>query len=130
MATQKKQSDINREKYMLASRNTWLIWRLRAIEAGYVPPLLPGKIPPELLDIFTKDEDYHVEPLIEHAEKMKVYQRNWLSKKVWLSVFIAVMFILGLTASYQLRDKPQFRIGLIEALTPKVEMTQDRTIRR
>ena len=37
-----------REAYIMAKRSPWHLWSAQALRAGYVPPLVPGTIPPDI----------------------------------------------------------------------------------
>ncbi|MFH1742852.1 MAG: hypothetical protein ABIH23_27935 [bacterium] len=37
-----------REAYIMAKRSPWHLWAAQALRAGYIPPLVPGTIPPDI----------------------------------------------------------------------------------
>ncbi len=116
-----KDLDIRREAYLLAARNPWLLWRLKILESGYVPPLVPGEVPPDLLRITQQAQsggDYSVEPLLDHAETMRNREKHYLLK-MFTIVMITVTLIFGLSFLLALKQTNKFRIGVIEALLPQ-----------
>ncbi|MBD3265773.1 hypothetical protein GF373_03820, partial [bacterium] len=103
MENQKKDKHISKETYLLAARNPWLVWRLRALEAGYVPPLLQGELPPDMTPLLPKEKEYQSEPLKKHASTVRVKQKSMLFQKMWVAIVISILLILGLTFSYQIK---------------------------
>ncbi|MFB3784819.1 MAG: hypothetical protein ACE15F_00475 [bacterium] len=125
-----KDLDIRREAYLLASRNPWLLWRLKILESGYVPPLVPGEVPPELLRITQQAQaagDYRLEPLLDHAEAMRNREKHYLLKMFTL-VMITVTLVFGLSFLLALKQTNKFRIGVIEALLPRAVLQAPQTL--
>ncbi|MEW6236292.1 MAG: hypothetical protein AB1656_12975 [Candidatus Omnitrophota bacterium] len=105
-----------RETYLLAVRNPWLVWRLQALRAGYVPPLLPGRIPPDMLRLpIARQEEYHIEPLIKHAKRMHL-QESKFAKRIVTLIVIGFIILMGMTFTLALREGPSFQIGIIEKM--------------
>ncbi len=105
-----------REAYLMASRNPYLLWRLQAFRAGHVPPLSMQRIPRELLNLpIPKEEDYHVEPLIEHAKRYRKKERK-TARKVMTVLLLTVVFFFGFLILFSLKDGQSFQIGLVQAL--------------
>ena len=114
-----KERTQRQEVYLMASRNPWMVWRLQAFRAGYVPPLLPGQIPPELANL-SKNEEYHVEPLLEHTNRIKTRERK-LILKLFTIIIIGILLIVGLSVSLSFKQKSRFRFGIIDAIIPRSE---------
>jgi hypothetical protein len=113
-----------KEAYLLAKGNPWLLWRLQAFRAGYVPPLLPGRIPPELLGIpLGPPEDYTAEELVKHANEIRVRERHYLSK-MFTVLIISMSLFIGLSIFLQIKTGSRFRIPVLESLIPRVEVNQ------
>jgi len=111
-----REHEQKRETYLLAVRNPWLVWRLQALRAGYVPPLLPGRIPPDMLRLpAARQDDYRIEPLIKHAKRMHV-QQSKLAKRIVTLIVIGFIIIMGMTFTLALREGPSFQIGMIEKM--------------
>ncbi len=106
----------------MASRNPWMVWRLQALRAGYVPPLLPGQIPPDLakLPLGLHDADYRVEPLLQHTDRMKQQERKIMSK-IFSFILIGILFVAALSISLAFKQNSGFRFGLIDAIIPRSE---------
>lgn len=125
-----KDLDIRREAYLLASRNPWLLWRLKILESGYVPPLVPGEVPPELLRITQQAQaagDYRLEPLLDHAEAVRNREKHYLLK-MFTIVMITVTLVFGLSFLLALKQTNKFRIGVIEALLPRAALQAPQTL--
>ncbi|NPU99678.1 MAG: hypothetical protein HPY51_21005 [Candidatus Omnitrophica bacterium] len=119
-----KEQDIRREAYLLASRNPWLLWRLKILESGYLPPLVPGEVPPELLQIthqIQASREYHAKPLLDHAKEMRVREKQYFTK-IFTILMLTVTLIFGLSFLLALKQTHKFRIGVIEALLPRAEV--------
>ena len=109
-----------RETYLLANRNPWMLWRLQALRAGYIPPLLPGQIPPELAGIMLghKDREYAIDPLLEQAKKVRGWQRGLISK--FFMVILTVTLLLGsLGIAFSLLSTTRFKVSLVDVLLPR-----------
>lgn len=110
-----------KEAYLLANRDPWLLWRLQALRAGYVPPLVNGKIPPELQDIhFGKKDDYNIEPLKQQAKRMRGHERG-LIPKLFVILVIGALFMGGFCYVLYNSASERFKVNLINALTPRNE---------
>ncbi len=108
-----------KEAYLLAKGNPWLLWRLQAFRAGYVPPLLP-----ELLGIpLGPPEDYTAEELVKHANEIRVRERHYLSK-MFTVLIISMSLFIGLSIFLQIKTGSRFRIPVLESLIPRVEVNQ------
>lgn len=116
-----KDREQRREAYLMASKNPWLVWRLQAFRAGYVPPLILGQIPPDLAHVHlgTRQEEYKIDPLIEHANRYKKQERTFLRKTFILLVLIT-MLLLGLGITLATQFGSSFRIGILEPHSPRV----------
>ncbi len=110
-----------KEAYLLANRDPWLLWRLQALRAGYVPPLVNGKIPPELVGVhFGKKEDYDIEPLKEQAARMRSHERG-LIPKLFVILLIGGLLMGGFCYYLYTSTDTKFKINLIHALMPRNE---------
>lgn len=110
-----------KEAYLLANRDPWLLWRLQALRAGYVPPLINGKIPPELLGVrFGQKEDYDIEPLKEQAHRMKMHERG-LIPKLFVILLIGGLLMSGFCYYLYNSASERFKVNLINALMPRNE---------
>ncbi len=120
-----KERNRKKEVYLMASRNPWMVWRLQALRAGYVPPLLQGQIPPDLANIPVgfRDEEYRVEPLLEHATRMKAEDRKIFSK-IFSIIIIGIILIAALSFTLAFKQKSKYRFGLIDAIIPRTEETR------
>lgn len=113
-----------KEAYLLAKGNPWLLWRLQVFRAGYVPPLLPGRIPRELIGIpLGPQDDYDAEDLAKHANQVRIRERHYLVK-MFTVLMISMALFVGLSMFVQLKMGSRFRIPLIEAMFPRIESTQ------
>ena len=110
-----------KEAYLLANRDPWLLWRLQALRAGYVPPLIHGKIPPELHGVrFGQKEDYDIEPLKEQAQRMKMQERG-LIPKLFVILLIGGLLMTGFCYYLYTSASERFKVNLINALMPRNE---------
>ena len=109
-----------REEYLLGARSPLLLWRLQALKAGEVPPLLPDKIPHELLQRPPGhvEKEYRIEPLVEHARRVKAKERRIGPKLLWLLLAL-LLFLTAIGLFTFFAGGPQFRIGLIDVLIPR-----------
>lgn len=118
-----------REVRLLASRDPWLLWRLQALRAGYVPPLIPGHIPPDMAGGFIErprggERPYNIEPLVQQAREERGRIRG-LIPRFLLAVMIAVLTMAGAAAFLSTLDGAKFKINLIHALLPRYEEHMD-----
>lgn len=106
-----------REQYLLASKNPWLLWRLEVYKAGYIPPLVMGKIPPELakIPLGKKREEYDVEPLIRHAEHVRETERSFV-KRAFTTMLITMLLLIALSVTYAVKTGNHFQIGFLDAI--------------
>ena len=97
-----------KEAYLLAKGNPWLLWRLQAFRAGYVPPLLPGQIPRDLIGVpLGPQEDYNAEELVKHANQVRTRERHYLSKMFTILV-ITMTLLIGLSLFVQYKTEAAF----------------------
>ncbi|MGC9327184.1 MAG: hypothetical protein ACP5I1_06100 [Candidatus Hinthialibacter sp.] len=110
-----------KEAYLLAKGNPWLLWQLQAYRAGYIPPLLPGQIPPELAGLtFGAKEEYKAEELAQYAKDIQYRERHFLAKTFILLILSIILFIgLSIFIHYKIGD--HFRIPLLDSFLPRVE---------
>lgn len=113
------------ELYMMANRSPWMVWRLKALDAGYVPPLLPGRIPPEMARIGIADEEEHYEPeqLARHARWFSVQQRNVI-RRGFTAFLVGFLLTVSVLVLYLWKVGADYRFGLIDSLKPRVEQSQ------
>lgn len=106
-----------RELYLMANRDPWLVWRLKALESGYLPPLLPGKIPPELAreTIGSLSENYDIDTLVEHAERYQSKQKVVLRRTFTILVTLFILFTSVALYVYVSMGS-NFEVGLIQAI--------------
>lgn len=112
----------------MISRNYWLVFRMRALEAGFVPPLLPSKIPPEWISLFQKEDPADIVPFVESEEIADEKPKQTIFRRLWMSLFVGLLLIVGASYSYHVREKNSYRVGLLDALLPsstQVEMVKD-----
>jgi hypothetical protein len=112
-----RQRQHRREEFLLAAQNPWLLWRLQAYRAGYIPPLRIGEIPPELarVTIQTQREEYDVRPLVQHARQVRSKQRSFVRRAlVLLLVGMSVLVALGISSGVQ--KNSNFRIEFLEEM--------------
>jgi len=119
-----KEQSQRREVYLLAARNPWLVWRLQALRAGYVPPLLPGEIPPELVGIplGPRQEEYQIDPLLEQAKRIRNRERR-LMRRVFLFIIIGGILLAGMGVFLASRNYTAFKIPLLDVMIPRIEGT-------
>lgn len=112
----KSDHEHKKEAYLLASRSPWLVWRLQALKAGYVPPLVHGQIPQGMLKVPGSNfEDYQIDPLVKHANRVKKRESKLAKRLVFLLSVFAIT-LMGIVVVYSLMQGSSFRIGLIETL--------------
>ncbi len=116
-----------KEAYLLAKGHPWLLWRLQAFRAGYTPPLLPGRIPQELVGVsLGPDEQYDPENLIKHANIVRIRERNYLVK-MFTILMISMGLLIGVSLYLQFKTGDSFRIPIFETLIPQVSANQVQT---
>lgn len=105
------------ELFAMASRDPWMVWRLKAMEAGYVPPLLPGQVPPEMLraTLGMLDDGYQAKPLVDHAKQFENRQRKSI-QKLFTLVLTGFILLATLGFVYAINTESNFSIGFVEAL--------------
>ncbi len=122
--TQNDEHQKKKEAYIMASRDPWLVWRLQALRAGYVPPLLPGQIPANLahLPLGQPQEEYCAEPLIQHATRVRLREKSFIFRAfIWL--IIGFIIFCGLSFALTMTTGGKFRIGILDTLMPHMEQT-------
>lgn len=119
---QKQKEQQNREACLMAHRDPWLVWRLRALELGYIPPLLPGKVTPEMVKLLSQEEEYDVQPLLDHTEKVVTTQRHTLAKRLLMTILAGLLLVMGLTYSYSFRDTSTTNFPLLSSLFTKADL--------
>jgi hypothetical protein len=123
MSNEKKQNQS--EMYLMANRNPWLVWRLKALDAGHVPPLLPGRIPPEMAQAAfgNNEETYEPDVLAKHARWFTSNQRR-LIRRGFTVCLIGFLLVATVAFLYVWKVGNDYRFGLIDSLLPRIERTQ------
>lgn len=124
----KKEREQRGEIYVLAAKNPLLVWRLQALRAGYTPPLLLGKIPPEMakIQIGPTQEEYTIDPLAQHAARVRKETHSYFQRAFTLFVtLMLVICILGFIVRMKMGSS--FRVGFLESIVPRV--TSEMTLR-
>ena len=113
------------EMYLMANRNPWLVWRLKALDAGHVPPLLPGRIPPEMARIAfgSEEEAYQPDVLAKHARWFTTNQRR-LIRRGFAVCLVGFLLVATVAFLYVWKVGNDYRFGLIDSLLPRIERTQ------
>lgn len=107
----------------MANRNPWLVWRVKALNAGYIPPLLPGHIPPEMARLaYPQEQPYEPETLVRHAHFFRSQQSRWIRKGFTLFV-VGFLLTVMIAFLYLWKFGADYRFSLIDALSPKIEST-------
>lgn len=106
-----------RELFAMANRDPWLVWRLKAIDAGYVPPLLPGQVPPEMLraTLGQLTDQYEAKPLVDHARQYENRRRHTI-QKLFTIVLSGFILLATLGVLYAFNSESNFDIGFMETL--------------
>ncbi|MBN2326840.1 MAG: hypothetical protein JXR73_06775 [Candidatus Omnitrophica bacterium] len=113
-----------KEAYLLAKGNPWLLWQLQAYRAGYIPPLLPGQIPPELAGVtFGAKDEYDADELAQHAKDVQNRERHYLAK-TFILLIISIGLFIGLSVFVQYKIGDHFRIPLLDSIIPRMENQQ------
>ncbi len=113
-----------KEAYLMAKGNPWLLWRLQAFRAGYIPPLLPGSIPADMIGIpLGPQDDYNAEQLVKHANNVRVREKSYLAKMFTVLVITAtLLFSLSFFLHYKTGSK--FRIPMLDSMSPLMQTNQ------
>lgn len=111
-----------REAYLMASRDPWLVWRLQALRAGYIPPLLPGQIPSDLarIPLGPRQDEYHIEPLLQHADKVRIRERSYIWR-AFIALIVTILIFCGISFGLAITTGSKFRIGIVDRFLPHIE---------
>lgn len=117
---------VQKEAYLLANHDPWLLWRLQALRAGQVPPLLNGKIPPDLagLTFGKKEKDYDIEPLMKQAKRIRSHERG-LIPKFFVILLTGALLIGGFGFYLYTTHGVRFKVPMLNSLLPKNEQTYE-----
>lgn len=87
------------------------------MDAGYLPPLLPGRIPPEMAraTLGSLKDDYESDALIEHARRYQTQHRGMVRRMFTLFV-AAFILISSLAFVYAMKTGPNFKIEFLETI--------------
>lgn len=125
-----KKAQYKREVYMLANRNPWLLWKLQILKSGQLPPLVNGRIPPELASFpFNRSKEFDSQVLVEHAEQVKAREKKYVWK-TFTAIMLAFFLFLGLSYLLAHKYKDEFRIGIVDTFFERARSPEPQTIHR